>query len=74
MARYKEIMLQVESVTKQFLNKFVALDNVSLHVNVGEIVSLACRLNISKCTRQFGTSSFGSAQVQLNNEASESTE
>ncbi|WP_009630865.1 ABC transporter ATP-binding protein [Synechocystis sp. PCC 7509] len=50
MALYKEIMLQVESVTKQFLNKFVALDNVSLQVNTGEIVSLVGTSGCGKST------------------------
>ena len=50
MAHYKEIMLQVESVTKQFLNKFVALDNVSLQVNAGEIVSLVGKSGCGKST------------------------
>ena len=50
MARCKEIMLQIESVTKQFLNKFVALDNVSLQVNAGEIVSLVGKSGCGKST------------------------
>lgn len=50
MARYKEIMLQIESVTKQFSNKFVALDDVSLQVNVGEIISLVGTSGCGKST------------------------
>ena len=50
MARYKEIMLQIESVTKQFKNKFVALDNVSLQVKIGEIVSLVGTSGCGKST------------------------
>ena len=50
MALYKEIMLQIENVTKQFLNKFVALDDVSLQVNAGEIVSLVGTSGCGKST------------------------
>jgi len=50
MARCKEIMLQIESVTKQFLNKFVALDDVSFQVNAGEIVSLVGTSGCGKST------------------------
>lgn len=50
MALDKEIMLQIEGVTKQFSNKFVALDDVSLHVNAGEIVSLVGTSGCGKST------------------------
>lgn len=43
-------MLQIESVTKQFKNRFVALDNISLHVNAGEIVSLVGTSGCGKST------------------------
>ncbi len=50
MALDKEIMLQIEGVTKQFSNKFVALDDISLHVNAGEIVSLVGTSGCGKST------------------------
>ena len=43
-------MLQIESVTKQFLNKFVALDSVSLKVITGEIISLVGTSGCGKST------------------------
>lgn len=43
-------MLQIESVTKQFKNKFIALDDVSFQVNAGEIVSLVGTSGCGKST------------------------
>lgn len=50
MARCKEIMLQIESITKQFSNKFTALDDVSFQINTGEIVSLVGTSGCGKST------------------------
>jgi sulfonate transport system ATP-binding protein len=51
MARYKgNIMLKIENVTKQFENRFIALDDVSLRVNAGEIVSLVGTSGCGKST------------------------